>query len=211
MNVLVTGGAGYIGSHAALRLLNDGHAVTIVDDQSRGNRGAVDALASAGDLHFVKADVGDRPALLSLLGERQIELVMHFAALAYVGESVDIPLRYYRTNTAGALTLLEAMHEAGVNRLVFSSTCATYGEPEAAHIPITERCPIVGMIECGCIGVETTGSPGANRWRWTNVSTETRRPCCTWEADVGWPRSEKTACTCIPQPTMAKHGTTACG
>ncbi|MEE8459367.1 MAG: UDP-glucose 4-epimerase GalE [Phycisphaerales bacterium] len=141
MNVLVTGGAGYIGSHAALRLLNDGHAVTIVDDLSRGNRGAVDVLLPLGDACFVETSLADQAKLERVLSDRSIDMVMHFAAKAYVGESVRIPLEYYRTNTAGALTLLEAMVACGVNRLVFSSTCATYGEPAPELIPITERCP----------------------------------------------------------------------
>ncbi len=140
MNLLVTGGAGYIGSHAALRLLEDGHTVTVIDDLSRGNRGAIDALQSVGDLAFVKADFGDRPAMERLLREREIEAVMHFAALAYVGESVEIPLKYYRNNTANALSLLEAMAATGVERIVFSSTCAVYGEPGPEHIPIVETC-----------------------------------------------------------------------
>lgn len=142
MNVLVTGGAGYIGSHAALRLLRDGHAVTVIDDLSRGNRGAVEVLAAAGgDLHFVRASVGDRPALDRILPERRIDLVMHFAALAYVGESVEVPLRYYRANLADAVTLLEAMDAAGVDRMVFSSSCATYGQPPPELVPINESCP----------------------------------------------------------------------
>ncbi len=114
MNVLVTGGAGYIGSHAALRLLNDGHAVTIVDDLSRGNRGAVEALLPLGDVCFVETGLGDRRGLERVLGDRSIDMVMHFAALTYVGESVQIPLQYYHANTAGALTLLEAMDTCGV-------------------------------------------------------------------------------------------------
>ncbi len=141
MNVLVTGGAGYIGSHAALRLLNDGHAVTIVDNLSRGNRGAVEALLPLGDVCFVETGLGDRTGLERVLGDRSIDMVMHFAAMAYVGESVQIPLQYYHANTAGALTLLEAMDTCGVKRIVFSSTCATYGEPSTEHIPITESCP----------------------------------------------------------------------
>ncbi len=141
MNILVTGGAGYIGSHAALRLLDDGHAVTVIDDLSRGNRPAIETLASLGDLEFVESDVGDRRVVVEALRRRQIDLVMHFAALAYVGESVRQPLRYYRQNAAASLSLLEAMEEAGVPRLVFSSTCATYGEPPPSRIPIDERCP----------------------------------------------------------------------
>jgi UDP-glucose 4-epimerase len=141
MNVLVTGGAGYIGSHAALRLLADGHAVTVIDDLSRGNRGAVEVLEAAGDMHFVEGDFGDRATVEALLRQRRIEAVMHFAALAYVGESVELPLRYYRNNLANAVSLLEAMETCGVSRLVFSSTAATYGEPPPTHIPITEGCP----------------------------------------------------------------------
>jgi UDP-glucose 4-epimerase len=142
MNILVTGGAGYIGSHAVLRLLTDGHAVTVVDDLSRGNAGAVEALKKVGgDLRFEHADIGDRSRTESLLRERHIELVMHFAASAYVGESVQMPLRYYRNNVAAGLALLEAMEAAGVKRMVFSSTCATYGEPAPEHIPIAETTP----------------------------------------------------------------------
>jgi UDP-glucose 4-epimerase len=143
MNILVTGGAGYIGSHAALRLLDDGHAVTVVDNFARGHRGAIDVLrraASPASFHFAELDVNNAPALAALMRERRIGAVMHFAALAYVGESVAEPLRYYRANTAAAIALLEAMTRAGVDRLVFSSTCSTYGEPPATDIPIRETC-----------------------------------------------------------------------
>ncbi|MCI0363547.1 MAG: UDP-glucose 4-epimerase GalE [Phycisphaerales bacterium] len=142
MNVLVTGGAGYIGSHAALRLLEGGHAVTVIDDLSRGNQGAMDALEGiGGDFAFVAGDIGDRPRVESLLRERSIEVVMHFAALTYVGESTQQPLRYYRNNTASALALIEAMEAVGVRRMVFSSSAATYGEPPPELIPIREDCP----------------------------------------------------------------------
>lgn len=141
MNILVTGGAGYIGSHAVLRLLADGHAVTVVDDLSRGHREAIEILGPLGDLEFAAGDFGDRSLVMPLLESRRVELVMHFAAKAYVGESVAMPLDYYRNNTASALSLLEMMDETGVGRFVFSSTCATYGEPEAEFIPIAETCP----------------------------------------------------------------------
>lgn len=140
MNVLVTGGAGYIGSHAALALLRGGHVVTVIDDLSRGHRGAIAAIHGHGKLHFVEGDFGDRALSISVLRERGIDVVMHFGAKAYVGESVEMPLAYYRNNSAGALSLLEAMEEVGVSRLVFSSTCATYGEPPAREIPIGETC-----------------------------------------------------------------------
>jgi UDP-glucose 4-epimerase len=141
MHVLVTGGAGYIGSHASLRLLDDGHRVTVVDNLSRGHRQAAEILAG---LHgprfrFVDGDLSDSVALDDAL--RGVDLVMHFAALAYVGESVEEPLRYWRTNVGGTLSLLAAMERAGTERLVFSSTCATYGEPPPERVPIREDCP----------------------------------------------------------------------
>ncbi|MDY7110616.1 MAG: UDP-glucose 4-epimerase GalE [Planctomycetota bacterium] len=141
MNILVTGGAGYIGSHAVLRLLEDGHAVTVVDNLSRGHRAAIDILRPLGDLHFAEGDVGDRALLVDLLRRRSIDVVMHFAAMAYVGESMEMPLAYYRRNTADTLALVEAIDDADVARVIFSSSCATYGEPAPEHIPIGEDCP----------------------------------------------------------------------
>lgn len=131
MNVLVTGGAGYIGSHAVKRLLADGHRVVVVDNLDRGHRQAVPTTAA-----FEQLDIRHTDALIGVLQREVIECVMHFAALAYVGESVSDPLRYYDNNTAGSLSLLRAMDAAGVERLVFSSTCATYGQPD--RVPITE-------------------------------------------------------------------------
>jgi UDP-glucose 4-epimerase len=140
MRVLVTGGAGYIGSHAVRRLLADGHTVVTIDNLVRGHVEAIEALRPLGPdrLVFVEGDVGDKLLVQRVLVESQIDTVMHFAALAYVGESVDQPLRYYRNNTCCALSLLEACETAGVSRLVFSSTCATYGEPAPADVPMRE-------------------------------------------------------------------------
>ncbi|HUT94481.1 MAG TPA: UDP-glucose 4-epimerase GalE [Thermoguttaceae bacterium] len=134
MNVLVTGGAGYIGSHAVKQLVEAGHRVVTIDNLFRGHRRAVHARAE-----FRKLDLADTRALADLLREHEVECVMHFAALTYVGESVTDPLTYYDNNTAGAISLLGAMHQAGVKRLVFSSTCATYGEPEATPLVETMR------------------------------------------------------------------------
>jgi len=142
-SVMVTGGAGYIGSHAVQRLLKDGRRVVCVDNLSRGRRGAVDRLAELGGerFHFARADIADRETIARLLKEHGVECVMHFAALAMVGESVEQPLLYYRNNTAGVVELLSAVDEAGVEKFVFSSTCATYGEPGPEFIPIPEHCP----------------------------------------------------------------------
>jgi UDP-glucose 4-epimerase len=139
MAILVTGGAGYIGSHAVQRLLRDGHHVVALDNLFRGHERAIDLLRPAGRLDFVKMDVGDAVGVEQLLRRHEVRDVMHFAALTYVGESVDEPLRYYHNNASSALNLLRACDAAGVERFVFSSTCATYGEPDA--VPIPETCP----------------------------------------------------------------------
>jgi UDP-glucose-4-epimerase GalE len=136
MNVLVTGGAGYIGSHAVKSLRLAGHRVVVVDNLSRGFRAAV-----TGGVPLVVHELGDWEHIRRVLHGNRIDCVMHFAAKAYVGESVDDPLTYYRNNTAHALELLYAMRLTGVQRFVFSSTCATYGEPSPEHIPINEQCP----------------------------------------------------------------------
>lgn len=132
MNVLVAGGAGYIGSHTVERLLAAGHTPVIFDNLSRGHAEVAKIL----NVPAVWADLADRAALTAALREHRIETVMHFAAWAYVGESVEQPLAYYQNNVATTITVLQAMADAGVNRFVFSSTCATYGDPE--KIPVTE-------------------------------------------------------------------------
>ncbi len=134
MNVLVTGGAGYIGSHAVKWLRAAGHHTVVLDNLSRGHRSAVPA-----GVRLAELDVADTERVSALLTEERIECVMHFAAFAYVGESVTEPLKYYTNNTSGTLGLLRAMGAARVHRLVFSSTCATYGEPD--RTPITEDTP----------------------------------------------------------------------
>lgn len=132
MNVLVAGGAGYIGSHTVKRLKESGHKPVIYDNLSRGHKTVVDILK----VPAVFADLNDRGSLVSALKEHAIDTVMHFAAYAYVGESVDHPLMYYQNNVATTISVLEAMAETKINRFVFSSTCATYGDPE--RVPITE-------------------------------------------------------------------------
>ncbi|MEY3023020.1 MAG: UDP-glucose 4-epimerase [Planctomycetota bacterium] len=140
---LVTGGAGYIGSHAAIRLLDLGHRVTVIDSLHRGHRGAVEALRAVGGdrLRFEQADLRESGRLADVLAEAVPDAVLHFAALAYVGESVEEPLDYFACNVGGGLSLLAAMRRTGVRRIVFSSTCATYGEPDRSRIPISESVP----------------------------------------------------------------------
>ncbi len=133
MRLLVTGGAGYVGSIVSQRLLERGDEVTVLDSLSRGHRGAV-----PDDAEFVQADLLDAEALATVL-ERGYDGVLHFAALALVAESVAHPERYYRANVVGTLNLLDAMRAAEVRRIVFSSTCATYGEPD--RVPISEDEP----------------------------------------------------------------------
>jgi UDP-glucose-4-epimerase GalE len=132
MNVLVAGGAGYIGSHTVKCLKEAGHSPVIYDNLSRGHREPIEILK----VPAVIADLNDRKTLVKALRDFKIDTVMHFAAYAYVGESVEKPLMYYQNNVATTVNVLEAMREVGVGRFVFSSTCATYGDPEG--VPITE-------------------------------------------------------------------------
>ncbi len=134
MKVMVTGGAGYIGSHAVKALSEAGHDVTVVDNLYRGHRGAV-----PDSVRFEQLDLLDTDALVRVMKEAGTECVMHFAALAYVGESVDHPMTYYLNNTMGSLSLVSAMQMVGVKRLVFSSTCASYGDVKT--LPIVETLP----------------------------------------------------------------------
>jgi len=133
MNILVVGGAGYVGSHAVRRLVQSGHAVWVYDNLVQGHRGAVPQGL------LIEGDLLDTATLQAVLAQKQIEAVMHFAAFALVGESVADPAKYYRNNVVGTLSLLEAMRAAGTDRLVFSSTTATYGAPQ--HSPIGEDQP----------------------------------------------------------------------
>jgi len=130
MRILVTGGAGYIGSHTVALLRSSSHTVCVVDNLSTGHRQAVPAEC------LVECELANRAGLAQILRERQIEAVVHFAASCYVGESVSDPAKYYNNNLGGTLSLLDAMWSTGVSKIVFSSTCATYGLP--SRVPITE-------------------------------------------------------------------------
>lgn len=131
--ILVTGGAGYIGSHTVKLLRQRGRSVLVLDDLSEGHRQALLGTELA------EGSMMDRPFLKRLFAEREISAVFHFAARCYVGESVTNPGKYYSFNTIGTMNLLDAMVASGVPRCVFSSTCATYGEPE--EMPIVESMP----------------------------------------------------------------------
>lgn len=134
--ILVTGGAGYIGSHAVLALQQSDYEVVILDNLVYGHQDFVDRVLHA---ELAIGDTSDRALLDDLFRKHRFAAVMHFAAYAYVGESVQTPDKYYRNNVVGTLTLLEAMQAAGIKQFVFSSTCATYGNPQ--QIPITEDHP----------------------------------------------------------------------
>jgi UDP-glucose 4-epimerase len=134
MNVFVTGGAGYIGSICTEELLNAGHTVMVYDNLSEGHRSAVDPRAT-----FVEGCLGDAAKLRDSLSNARPEAVLHFAANALVGESMENPAKYFRNNTVNAFFLLEAVRAAGVTKFVFSSTCATYGPPD--RVPMTEDLP----------------------------------------------------------------------
>ena len=132
--VVVTGGAGYIGSHAVRALVDAGHAVAVLDDLSEGHDQAVTK-----GVPLVRAKIHDHAAVKQLLIEHRADAVMHFAAWLAVGESVAKPVEYYQNNVTGTLSVLAAMRDAGVKRFIFSSTCAVYGEP--SRVPIDETLP----------------------------------------------------------------------
>ena len=139
--ILVTGGAGYIGSHAVLELLLAGHEVLVLDDLSNSSKVALDRVEhlAGRTLQFIKGDVRNRSLLKALFASYPITAVLHFAGLKAVGESVREPLRYYETNVSGSIALCQAMAEAGVFKLVFSSSATVYGD--SPKMPITENCP----------------------------------------------------------------------
>ncbi len=141
MKILVTGGAGYIGSHTGLELLQAGHEVTVIDNLSNSKEESLRRIQelTGKELAFHRLDLADAAGLKALLAAGKIEAVIHFAGLKAVGESVSRPLDYYRNNVTGTLVLLEAMAEAGVKKLVFSSSATVYGEPEV--VPYHEDLP----------------------------------------------------------------------
>ncbi|WP_125784348.1 UDP-glucose 4-epimerase GalE [Pseudoalteromonas rubra] len=144
MTVLVTGGAGYIGSHTVLELLNEGKDVVVVDNLSNASQQSLQRVESLTGraATFYQGDICDKAFLDEVFAKHQVEQVIHFAGLKAVGESVQKPVEYYQNNVQGTLTLLDAMRDAGVFQLVFSSSATVYGDP--ASLPIREEFPVGG-------------------------------------------------------------------
>lgn len=139
MNILLTGGAGYIGTHTAVELINSGHSVVIIDNLSNSSKQAVKRVEeiTGQNIKFYEADVRDKQALDKIFNENSIDAVIHFAGLKAVGESVAKPLEYYDNNLVSTLVLLESMKQHGVKKLVFSSSATVYGDP--SELPLTEK------------------------------------------------------------------------
>lgn len=171
MNVLVTGGAGYIGSHTARALTRAGFVPIVLDNLSKNGTRGLEWRP------LVKADLSNKEALVAVLRDLQIKAVIHMAAFIEVGESVQDPLRYYKNNVGGSLSLLEAMVECGVEHLIFSSTAAVYGEPEVIPIPETHATNASSpygksklMVEHAISDVEAVTPLRAVRLRFFNAS-----------------------------------------
>ncbi len=141
MRILVTGGAGYIGSHTCVELLNEGHEVVVVDNLYNASEKALERVQeiTGRSLTFYKADIRDKQAMNDIFDREAIDAVIHFAGLKAVGESVVKPIEYYENNITGTLNLCDAMRNHGVKNIIFSSSATVYGDP--AEIPITENCP----------------------------------------------------------------------
>jgi len=142
MNLLLTGGAGYIGSHTAVALVEAGHQVVIYDNLCNSSKSAIENLAklSRKEIPFIEGDIRDVKLLDKTLKEFSVDAVMHFAGLKAVGESVTTPLKYYENNVQGTLSLLRAMSERNVKNIVFSSSATVYGDPQ--YLPIDESHPL---------------------------------------------------------------------
>ena len=143
-HILVTGGAGFIGTHTLVELLNNGHDVIVIDNLSNASKISLERVReiTGKDILFYEADIRDRAVLDRIFEEHPIDAVIHFAGLKAVGESVAKPIEYYDNNLVGTLVLLEAMRDHGVKKLIFSSSATVYGTPE--QLPLTETCRVGG-------------------------------------------------------------------
>ena len=145
MNILVTGGAGYIGSHAVRLLIEKGFTPIIFDNLSRGHIESVPQGAA-----FENVDLLDKEKLMKCLHRYNIDAAIHFAAFAYVGESVENPLMYYRNNVVGSLNLFTALSESGIKKAVFSSTCSIYGNPVSVPIGENQKSNPINLLPRTC-------------------------------------------------------------
>lgn len=141
MAILVTGGAGFIGSHTVVELQNAGYDVVVVDNLVNSSRKSLERVEkiTGKEVTFYEADINDAAALNEIFEKESIDSVIHFAGLKAVGESVAKPLEYYMNNISGSLTLFDVMRKHGVKNIIFSSSATVYGDP--AFVPITEECP----------------------------------------------------------------------
>ena len=159
MAILVTGGAGYIGSHTCVELLDAGYDVVVLDNLSNSSEKSLDRVKAltGKEVKFYKGDILDRDILNKIFKEEKIDSCIHFAGLKAVGESVAKPWEYYNNNIAGTLTLVDVMRQNGCKSIIFSSSATVYGDP--AQIPITEECP---KGQC-------TNPYGWSRYLWTST------------------------------------------
>ncbi|MBP3853818.1 MAG: SDR family NAD(P)-dependent oxidoreductase, partial [Erysipelotrichaceae bacterium] len=141
MRILITGGAGYIGSHTCVECLQAGHSVVVIDNLDNSSPVAIERIEeiTGKPVTFYQGDIRDRACLDSIFEKEKIDAVIHFAGLKAVGESVQKPIEYYENNISGTLCLLESMRKYNVKNIIFSSSSTVYGEPET--MPITEECP----------------------------------------------------------------------
>ena len=169
MNVLVTGGVGFIGSHTVVELLQAGHSVVVADNLSNSNEEALTRVRrlTGKEVTFYRCDVRDREALASIFSRHTFDWVIHFAGLKAVGESVQKPLLYYDNNVLSTIVLLESMQRFGVKRMVFSSSATVYGEPE--RLPLDETCRL-----------SVTNPYGATKLMQENILRD------VWRADPAW-------------------------
>ena len=171
--ILVTGGAGYIGSHTVVELLDAGHRAVILDNLCNSSRAVVGRLRelTGRDVTLVEGDINDRPLLERLLAQHRFDATIHFAGLKAVGESVASPLAYYRNNVSGTVNLLQCLGEAGVKRFVFSSSATVYGDP--AVVPIREDAPTA-----------PTNPYGKTKWLIEHILTDLAASDPAWSIGV---------------------------
>ena len=171
MKILVTGGAGYIGSHTCVELLERGYEITVVDDLSNSGRKAVERVKeiTGKDFTFHEADICDKEKLDAVFEAEKPDAVIHFAGLKAVGESVEKPVEYYNNNIGGTLSLVRSMREHGVFNIIFSSSATVYGDP--AEIPISENCP-KGIC---------TNPYGWTKWMIEQILTDTAKADERWK------------------------------